>query len=580
MKKNIYLIAIFALTCLSAIKSTAQYHIISTTLEYSHCDSLFFRIGIDTGSESASYGYSVLRLTTYLGDGTSRMDTLLHGTPRVYVGHHFTESGVYTVKSVLDSAGYPIDSITFADTVNLCSTLHLTSYVDHSGTCSDSGAAYMPNPYTIEVDSAGHPVDTLTSTSFFYTTSAGTPSGTIYSFKVITEPSGYVVSCPSTGILYDTVVSGSSSYPSSWYMAMGFTCDTTAFDFHIWGTFSGGLSGACSHVYAYEYGCATVPNDTITINYSPKYVYDSNSAGMTPLATGTGWVKFYIPSMAPDSLVDFICFFGVSGTDTFSPGDTTYTTWTIDPIAGDTHPYNNVHSSVDTIRSSYDPNEKTVYPQGNIDAGTTLQYTIGFENTGNDTAFNIHVQDTLSNNLDITTFQLVSASAYVITELSKDAAGQNIVKFDFPHINLLDRSHPGKNTGSVQYSIAAKKGLAKGTVITNEAGIYFDYNPVVMTGKTVNNIGTPAGVAKVINSSNVALYPNPATDVLTISMQNANFNNLTIFNSMGQAMLSQPMTATQSAVTVGINVHSFPAGVYFVNLQGANGVTVQKFVKE
>jgi uncharacterized repeat protein (TIGR01451 family) len=567
MKRRLLFIISFVFAAVMGTqRAQAQYSFTSQIVEYSACDSLFYRLGINTYLSSSSY--DSITVLSYFGDGSTSTVTALSGTPRAYVGHHYTSPGVYTAKSILMYNGIAEDSVVYSDTINLCYTVHVASFIDANSNCHlDSGELSMPNPYTIEVDSAGVPVDTITSTSFYF---AGGASGTIYAFKVLTLPSGYILSCPADSVVYDTISSGS---PSSYYATIGFICDTSTFDLHVYGWFSGGVSGACSHVYAYEYGCSTVTGTSLTINYSSKYSYSSNTMGLTPTASGSTWVTLPLGTLAPDSVASLIVYFSPVGT--LSVGDTTHTTWTLDPVTGDTNPSNNTRSEVDSIRSSYDPNEKSVSPQGYITAGTQLQYAVGFENTGNDTAFNIHIQDTLSADLDVNSFKLISASAPVTTEISTTTAGKHVIKFDLAHINLLDASHPGKNTGMVIFSINALSGLPNGTVINNRAGIYFDYNPVVMTQYTTNIIGTPSSVTTLSNSSTVNVYPNPANSTLYIDLGGRAYN-MTIFNEVGEQVMHKDALTSGCA----INISALPAGVYFVNLRSDNDVQVRKFVKE
>ena len=67
------------------------------------------------------------------------------------------------------------------------------------------------------------------------------------------------------------------------------------------------------------------------------------------------------------------------------------------------------------IIGSFDPNDKQVIPQGLDSVGLTppgsrLQYLIRFQNTGNDTAFTVIIVDTLSSELDMSTFQVGNSS--------------------------------------------------------------------------------------------------------------------------------------------------------------------------
>ena len=64
---------------------------------------------------------------------------------------------------------------------------------------------------------------------------------------------------------------------------------------------------------------------------------------------------------------------------------------------------------------AFDPNDKQENGAGvlykpDYDAGKYLNYTIRFQNTGTDTAFNIIVKDTLSAKLDSNSIEMVGVS--------------------------------------------------------------------------------------------------------------------------------------------------------------------------
>src|SRR5206468_3657927 len=93
-------------------------------------------------------------------------------------------------------------------------------------------------------------------------------------------------------------------------------------------------------------------------------------------------------------------------------GDTVQSHFDIAPATGDADGTNNMIIIIDTVKGSWDPNEVLVTPTC-IPSGVSseqLQYTINFENTGNDTAHNIYVMDTLSNNVDISSMRIVMSS--------------------------------------------------------------------------------------------------------------------------------------------------------------------------
>ncbi len=117
--------------------------------------------------------------------------------------------------------------------------------------------------------------------------------------------------------------------------------------------------------------------------------------------------------------------------------------------------------------------------------------------------------------------------------------------------------------------------MPNGTVINNKAGIYFDFNSVVMTNNVANTIGIPAGIATMSNVANVEVYPNPVNDELTIKADNGSYTTMTITNTMGQQLMKQALNTTQTKV----NVKTLPSGIYYITLRGDSGVKVQKFEK-
>jgi uncharacterized repeat protein (TIGR01451 family) len=67
------------------------------------------------------------------------------------------------------------------------------------------------------------------------------------------------------------------------------------------------------------------------------------------------------------------------------------------------------------IVGSFDPNEKEASPAGYgaqhfIEENTDINYTIHFQNTGNDTAYKVVIVDTISSTLDINTLIPLVAS--------------------------------------------------------------------------------------------------------------------------------------------------------------------------
>lgn len=140
------------------------------------------------------------------------------------------------------------------------------------------------------------------------------------------------------------------------------------------------------------------------------------------------------------------------------------------------------------INCAYDPNDKLVEPNfENFDNytlfGDTLEYTIRFQNTGTDTAFNIQVEDFLDKNLDLNTFEVVATSHEYSVTLNEN--GKAI--FYFRNILLPDWNVNEPNShGFIKYRIKSKEALSEATLIKNDAGIFFDFNPPIITNETTN----------------------------------------------------------------------------------------------
>jgi uncharacterized repeat protein (TIGR01451 family) len=81
-------------------------------------------------------------------------------------------------------------------------------------------------------------------------------------------------------------------------------------------------------------------------------------------------------------------------------------------------PIDNYARWTETIRGSFDPNDKlvnkaTLPPTYNANKDRLL-YTIRFQNTGTDTAFTVIVRDEIPNNIDVSSLRVVNASHKLI----------------------------------------------------------------------------------------------------------------------------------------------------------------------
>ncbi len=514
-------------------------------------------------------------IITDYGDG--KIDTtpvavnILSGASAM-IYHSYPVSGTYNIKVVMVNASVRLDSVSFAYTYSFCRTVPVLCYIEKNSNCiKDPGETYMRLPSSIEVSKNGIANDTISVLCGTYYDAYCNP-GDLFTFKPITFPGNTHVSCPPTGSISQTILASTTTYAAEYF---GFTCGASSgFDLREFTTVRVGPHRLSIALLIDNALCIPTPA-TLTVNISPKFQYwYSNITPATTTGNTTTWNFGSLDVTDPTTYLS-ISAKSPTGVDYF-PGDTVKSEYYINPISGDGNPVDNIVISVDTVKSSYDPNFVDVSPAGCIVAGTELQYTIGFENTGNDTAHNIYVMDTLSNFIDPSSFRMVSASADVFVHKSQHL-GQTVLKFDFPNIMLPDSSHKDLCHGLFIYKVKTKVAIPYWSLISNRAGIYFDENPVVMTNTATNTVGCPPvkNINTYVNQNNVTLYPNPTTDELTIKTANSSYTSLTISNSIGQVLLQQAISNTQTKV----NVKVLPAGLYYVTIRGENGNSVQKFVK-
>ena len=462
-------------------------------------------------------------IQTFYGDGSWDSTHLYSSSPDssgfANIYHAYNMAGTYTVKQVLRNGVTPQDSVSYAFNYSYCRTLPVFFYFDTNNDCIDDGGdGYISHPVSTEIDSAGIAIDTITTSGGFYYQALG-DSGTVYRFKVIAHDTGLHMSCPISGNLYDTINSYVNDYSPKYF---GFNCTTTGnFDMSVSADMICGRHTASGYIYVGNNWC-TVENAVVTMTFSPNYVF--GSASITPWSIVGNTVTWHLTGINDYTSFYYpYIYFNLNVPGPFlTAGDTIQTYFTVTPLSGDINPANNYFSLVDTIMASYDPNGINVSPRGAIIPCTPLQYAIRFENTGNDTAFNISVVDTLPDNVNPKSLMVISSTS-VVNLATASYSGHNVVKFDFPHINLPDSSHHNLCFGEVIFSVNADAGLADGSMIMNHASIYFDDNLPVMTDTATNIIGISpiVGPGSVCLGSSIVLSEGSANGLWSASNTDA-----------------------------------------------------------
>ncbi len=231
------------------------------------------------------------------------------------------------------------------------------------------------------------------------------------------------------------------------------------------------------------------------------------------------------------------------------------------------------------IRGSFDPNDKLVYPSGdNGYIGTNLQqrlrYTIRFQNTGTDTAINVVVIDSISSLLDMETFSREGSSHDYNLE---DLDGR-VLKFTFNDIMLPDSNvNQSGSNGFVSFSMMPNSNISLGTIIRNNADIYFDFNDPVRTNTTMTVFNKGASVASNFDKhQGILVYPNPGTGYATVKLGADIKAEIKIFDSRGNLVVS----GKTNAGIYQVNLTQYAPGPYLIYAMDETGTVKRtKYLK-
>ncbi len=512
-------------------------------------------------------------IQTYFGDGTNSTDSV-PASGILNVNHSYRSPGTFNIKHIYRVGGRSVDSLTYGQAFLFCNVVDLSVFYDKNVNCRvDSNETLENYPFKVLVDSNGVRVDTLSIISGIYYYLLGS-YGDVYSFRLWDTADRINVVCPSSGIITDTLNGTVTKFGN-----FGVYCSTpSATDFELDRVYS--LVGR-----HHQSGCLVVKNrscepSTGSLVFSYDRRYRLSSVYPSPTSADTGYITWNFGYLGLDTNRFGLFYYDLEITGAWlTPGDSVISSAVTVPTIRDIDLSNNSGNYIDTAKASYDPNEMEVntscFDDGSIPH--KLRYTLKFENTGNDTAHNIHVMDTLSDYLNMRTMNIEFSSHQMTVSYFRDSVGHNIVKFDFPNINLRDSSHFGECDGFLVYTINTRPGLTNGTNINSKAGIYFDDNEVVMTNTATTTVGCPVTTVKQVQKGfSVNIYPNPTTGILNIDIDKDAFDSYTITNVLGSELFSADISGNHNRV----DINYLPKGVYFAILRGKNGTEVRKFVKE
>lgn len=236
------------------------------------------------------------------------------------------------------------------------------------------------------------------------------------------------------------------------------------------------------------------------------------------------------------------------------------------------------------IVGSYDPNIKEVIPTGigsdnAIKPGETFNYKIHFQNTGTDTVFTVVLKDTLDEALDLSSLSIGAASHPFQWNLRSEK--KPVLTFVFNGINMPDSStNVLLSNGFIDFSIKSKPSIQEGTIIKNQAAIYFDYNNPIVTNTVFHTIKseyiTDFSQANLITFENLStgvtpkndpmtliVYPNPSTGNVYFEIEKYKDIDLEIVDVTGNLIFQESVNSS----TIEISKSVFKKGIHYYFLK-------------
>ncbi|RZJ69105.1 T9SS type A sorting domain-containing protein [Flavobacterium sp.] len=312
-------------------------------------------------------------------------------------------------------------------------------------------------------------------------------------------------------------------------------------------------SGVLTYVKDAAIASVTVPNQSVTTTPTG---FTMSFANLLPFETRAFDVVYTVPTIPTVTL-----------------GQQLHASASIS-VAADAVSANNQSVLNQTIIGSYDPNDKMEAhgPQivhSTFSANDYLYYTIRFENTGTAAAHDIRIEDVLDSQLNQNSVELLSSSAHCT--LTRNGNG---LVFNFPNV-MLAPSVEGTQIGHgyVQFRVKPNAGFQTNDVIPNQAEIYFDFNPAIVTNEWTTTFVTQLQVdeSQIVSAS---VYPNPVNDIVFIQLTNGNVKSAKVYDVSGKIV-------GESQFSNQIDLSEAQSGLYLLDIvTDSNLKFTRKIVKK
>lgn len=306
-----------------------------------------------------------------------------------------------------------------------------------------------------------------------------------------------------------------------------------------------------------------IDSGSVTFHFDPLMSYVNSSPSGTVVGNS---ITFSFSNLMPFETRTFNSSFTLPG-----PGTILYTNTTAAFVDGSGNPLSvDTFYNAITVRCAYDPNDKSVTPEGvgannRVDMDTELRYLIRFQNTGNDTAFSILVTDTISPGLNINSLYVIATSHVCWIE----KIGGELMRFHFDDILLPDSNvNEPASHGYIYFRIKGNPANADPTVVTNKANIYFDFNPPIVTNSTLTTFSSSTvGISEVDYNEigSINLLPHPMIES-TLLLFDGNKDHAHLLELMDISGRNVAVNKTFKGTSYLLQRESLSSGTYLIKI--------------
>ncbi len=330
---------------------------------------------------------------------------------------------------------------------------------------------------------------------------------------------------------------------------------------------------ATYQLIAKNIGSKTIQN--IAIKFLKDSLQTYNSYSIAPTSINNDTLIWNVDSLAvyEQKSINVICTNAVP--PQLNLNDTLQLQAFITPFENDSFVTDNSFQLSQVVVNAYDPNDKieahgSGISRQQLNNGDYLYYTIRFQNTGNAPASIIKIVDTLSNNLDWSTLEILGNTH----NLTLTVSNKNILTWYSNTAYLPDStSNEAGSHGYISFRIKPKTNLLPTDKIENRAHIYFDYNPAIVTNTVTTSILEERTTAIRNNTIKALhLFPSPTNgDVqLEFSSTISKVMQLHIVDINGKAIRTENIATTIGFNSINISLYNLPNGIYLIQLNDKN----------